>query len=298
MRRINLLVMRYCGRTFSHAELAGIRYLILTNPKASRAELSRYVCQYLHWYRPDGRLKEMSCRVAMLRMHEAGLIQLPPPRNSNNNGKPYQRRTERTAPEPAPVKIPHADFSHLRVFPVEEKQQSHLWNEYIQRYHYLGYAPMPGDQIRYFAYWQNQVLALLSFRSGVWKTAPRDQYIGWTQQQRKKNLHRIINNARFLILPWVQTPNLASNILSMTMKRIVEDWRVRYAYCPVLAETFVETPRFSGTCYKAANWIYLGKTMGVGRLGDTKNPNLPKKLIWVYPLTKKFRQQLCSLNSH
>lgn len=285
--------MRYCGRRFTRAELSRIKELIAANPKASRAALSRSVCQLLQWYRLDGRLKDMSCRVAMLRMQDDGLLQLPPPRNGNNNGKPYCRRTHNTDPKP-PVVIAPSAFSALKVEPVENSNQSHLWNEYIQRYHYLGYAPVPGDQIRYIVRFQDQTVALLSFRAAVWKTAPRDQFIGWTHPKRKENLHLIINNARFLILPWVQTPNLASRILSMTTKRVARDWKSLYQYAPVLVETFVESSRFTGTCYQAANWLYLGKTKGVGRLGNTKKPQLPVKSIWVYPLHKKFRQKLCS----
>lgn len=285
--------MRYCGRTFTHAELSRIKELIAANPKASRAALSRSVCQLLQWYRLDGRLKDMSCRVAMLRMQDDGLLQLPPPRNGNNNGKPYCRRTQNTDPKSLLVIAPAA-FSALKVEPVQNSNQSHLWNEYIQRYHYLGYAPVPGDQIRYIVRFQDQTVALLSFRAAVWKTAPRDQFIGWTHPKRKENLHLIINNARFLILPWVQTPNLASRILSMATKRVAHDWKHLYQYTPVLVETFVEISRFTGTCYQAANWLYLGKTKGVGRLGNTKKPQLPVKSIWVYPLHKKFRQKLCS----
>ncbi len=285
--------MRYCGRTFTQPELIRIKELIAESPNANRAALSRSVCQLLQWYRLDGRLKDMSCRVAMLRMHEDGLLQLPAPRKGNGNGKPYSRRTQKTDPKP-PLVIPPTAFSVLKVKPVQNSNQSHLWNEYIQRYHYLGYAPVPGDQIRYIVQFQDQTVALLSFRAAVWMTAPRDQFIGWTQPKRKENLHLIINNARFLILPWIQTPNLASRILSMTIKRVNQDWESLYQYSPVLIETFVETRRFSGTCYKAANWIYLGQTKGVGRLGNTKKPQLPVKSIWVYPLHQKFRQKLCS----
>jgi len=290
---VNQICMRYCGRIFSAAELAGIQSLIATNPGDSRAALSRRVCELLHWYRQDGRLKDMSCRVAMLRMQDDGLIKLPPPRNGNNNGKAYLRKTAAADPKPAPLKIHSSDFDDLRVYPVLEKSDSLLWNEYIQRYHYLGYAPMPGDQIRYFVRFAGEVTALLWFRAAVWKTAPRDRFIGWSDSQRKKNLHLVINNSRFLILPWVHSPNLASRILSMTKKRIADDWSYRYKYSPVMAETFVETPRFYGTCYKAANWIYLGQTKGIGRLGIANNPQLPIKSIWVYPLVKNFRKQLC-----
>ena len=284
--------MRYCGRIFSATELTGIQRLIATNPEDSRVALSRCVCELLHWYRQDGRLKDMSCRVAMLRMQDDGLIKLPPPRNGNNNGKAYLRKTTTADPRPIPLEIHSSDFDDLRVYPVVEKSDSLLWNEYIQRYHYLGYAPMPGDQIRYFVRFAEEVTALFWFRAAVWKTAPRDRFIGWSDSQRKKNLHLVINNSRFLILPWVHSPNLASRVLSMTKKRIADDWFYRYKYFPVMAETFVETPRFYGTCYKAANWICLGHTKGIGRLGIANNPQLPIKSIWVYPLVKNFRKEL------
>ncbi len=285
--------MRYCGRNFTTAELNNIQRMIAGNPGDSRAALSRRVCELLHWYRQDGRLKDMSCRVAMLRMQDDGLIKLPPPRNGNNNGKPYLRRTVIADYRPTPLKIRASDFDDLRVYPVVEKRDSLLWNEYIQRYHYLGYAPMPGDQIRYFLRFAEETTALIGFRAAVWKTAPRDRFIAWSDSQRRKNLHLVINNYRFLILPWVHSSNPASRILSMTKKRIVEDWFCRYKYSPVIVETFVETPRFYGTCYKSANWICLGRTKGIGRLGMPNDPQLPIKSIWVYPLVKNFRKQLC-----
>jgi len=176
------------------------------------------------------------------------------------------------------------------------------WNEYIKRYHYLGYRPEPGDQIRYTVWFKEQVVALLSFRAAVWKTAPRDLFIGWTCVQHKQRLHLVVNgnldsvrseNARFLILPWIHAPNLASKVLSMATQRITQDWLFRYNYVPVLAETFVEVHRFLGTSYKAANWIYLGETKGVGRLGRSNQPTLPIKSIWVDPLHKHFREKLC-----
>lgn len=286
--------MRFCGRLFSQDELTAIRSLIAANPQATRAALSRIVCEYLNWRRIDGRLKDMTCRVAMLRMQDHNLIRLPAPRNTNINGKAHLYVTKQIPEFNPPLCIPAHAFGDLRIEPVQNKKHSLLWNEYVQKFHYLGHAPMPGDQIRYFVHWLDQVAALLCFRSAVWKTAPRDQFIGWNYEQRKKNLHLVVNNARFLILPWVDAPNLASRILSMTQKRIAHDWMHCYQYAPVLIETFVETPRFPGTCYKAANWTWLGTTKGVGRLGNSHKPTLPQKNIWVYPLKKRFRQILCS----
>ncbi len=177
---------------------------------------------------------------------------------------------------------------------MSNKADSHLWNEFIDRYHYLGYNPLPGAQLRYFAKADNQVIALFGFGAAAWKTAPRDTFIGWTPEQREKNLHLVINNARFLVLPWVKSKNLASKLLSLVSKQLPNDWLKRYSYQPVLLETFVERKRFLGTSYKAANWLCVGDTKGRGKL-DTKNEfKLPIKSVWVYPLVKNYASLLCS----
>jgi len=287
------LLVRYCGRDFPACEIGTIRALIADHPAANRARLSRLVCEALAWRRPDGRLKEMSCRVAMLRMQDHGLIQLPPPQKRNNNGKPYRRRTPQAESELFSPVASVAALGSLCLELVTDRTQSHLWNEYIDRYHYLGYQPLPGAQLRYMARANDRVLALLGFGAAAWKTAPRDQFIGWTAQQRTRRLHLVVNNARFLILPWIRCRNLASRLLSMAIRRLGEDWQQRYRYCPVLVETFVQTPRFRGTCYKAANWTYLGETQGRGKLDIDHNAELPRKGIWVYPLVRDFRRQLC-----
>jgi hypothetical protein len=247
----------------------------------------------LDWHRPDGGLKDMSCRVAMLRMQDDGLIQLPSPRHGNSNGKRYLRRTPQAESEPVPFIAPVNSLTDLCLQQVTDQKQSHLWNEYIDRYHYLGYQPLPGAQLRYFVRDGDRILALLGFGAAAWKTAPRDRFIGWTREQRKLKLHLVINNARFLILPWIHSKNLASKILSMATSRISDDWQQHYGYRPVMAETFVEIPRFSGTCYKAANWICLGKTKGRGKLDRQHKALLPKKIIWIYPLTRNYRRLLC-----
>jgi hypothetical protein len=285
--------VRYCGRAFTVSQMEAIQSLIADTPSANRAQLSRLVCQILDWRRPNGSLKEMSCRVAMLGMHRAGLITLPPPQKGNGNGRPYRRRTLQAEPELVPVTDSADALEDLHLEPVANRAQSHQWNEYIDRYHYLGRRWLPGAQMRYIAWGNRRILALLGFCAAVWKTAPRDRFIGWTVEQRKRQLHLVANNARFLILPWVHCKNLASRLLSMATRRLADDWQERYGYRPVLLETFVQIPRFRGTCYKAANWIYLGNTQGRGRLAPWNKADLPIKAIWVYPLAKDFRRQLC-----
>ena len=285
-------MIRYCGRDFSKQELALIRKLISENPSASRAVLSRLTCQALDWYKIDGGLKEMSCRVAMLRMHDDGLIKLPAPRHRYCPANNVQF-TSATAPKSKIKKPVHALLSvQLRI--VRGRQQSRLWNEYIHRYHYLGYKPLPGAQLRYFVISENNIIALLGFGASAWQCAPRDKYIGWTHNQRKKKLQYIVNNARFLILPWVKCKNLASKILSLASHRLSRDWQDHYGYQPVLLETFVERDRFAGTCYKAANWVLVGQTKGRGKLGPAGKISVPIKDLWLYPLERNFRHELTS----
>jgi hypothetical protein len=230
----------------------------------------------------------------MIRMDNDGMIRLPPPLTKNGNGKRYQRRTAQGEPELFPIAAPAGKLTDLHLKPVVGRKESYLWNEYIDRYHYLGYTPLPGAQLRYFAKAEERVLALFGFGAAAWKTAPRDLFIGWNIRQRERNLHLVVNNARFLILPWVRSCHLASCLLGMASRRIADDWQRLYNYRPVLLETFVETPRFKGTSYKAANWIHVGKTKGRGKLDRYNKAQLPQKDIWLYPLNKYYRRILCS----
>lgn len=284
--------VRYSGRAFPAADLDTIRGLIADHPEASRAALSRLVCERLDWRRPNGQLKDMSCRVAMLRMHEHGWIALPPPRWGNGNGQRYRRRTPQAEPT-API---HAasprELGPITLQPITDRSASHLYNEYLERYHYIGYQPLPGAQQRYFVRAADVIVAVLGFGAAAWKCRPRDMFIGWNASQREQRLHLVVNNARFLILPWVHCPNLASSILARAAKRLGDDWQQRYAYRPVLLETFVELPRFTGTAYKAANWQRVGVTQGRGKLDVHHRAKLPKKSVWLYPLRRDFRRSL------
>jgi hypothetical protein len=292
-KRVPGAAARYCGRAFTREEIEVIRSLIAAEPRPNRAQLSRMACEALDWTRPNGTLKDMSCRVAMLRMEKDGLIQLPPPQNKNGNGNARPRLTAASAPG-SPITDSAGRLGKLQLRPVTTPQQSRLWNELIQRHHYLGYQPLPGAQIRYLIFSaKSQLLAALGFGAAAWKVAPRDRFIGWTPEQRGQNLHLVVNNARFLILPWVTSRNLASKILALAAKRLPNDWRDRYQYTPALLETFVERQRFSGACYRAANWSHVGQTQGRGKLDRHHQHAAPVKNIYLYPLHKHFRQTLC-----
>ncbi len=286
--------VRYCGRTFSAEELELIRELIASNPQLNRNVLSGLVCDRLGWLRPDGRRKDMSCRVAMLRMHRDGRIALPPPRKPTGGRKPPPRLTAASAPRET-LTVSEPALREIALHPIEDRKDSFLWNELIERYHYLGHEPQPGAQIRYLVRWGPDHLAALGFGAAAWKVAPRDRFIGWTPQERQRNLRLIVNNARFLILPWIEARNLASRILSLAVKRLPQDWQIRYGYKPVLVETFVEQERFRGTSYRAANWIHVGVTQGRGKLDRYHRHALPIKDVYVYPLQKDFRRRLLAL---
>ena len=286
------MTVRYCGREFSAEEMERVREMIRLNPRWTRADLSRVVCEQFGWRKADGGLKEMSCRVAMLRMQRDGLIRLPAPVTRHNRGRYRIERTLFAGPQEE-LRGSVEEITELGLQPVRSRAESHLWNEYIDRYHYLGYTALPGAQLRYLIHGADQPLGCLGFGASAWKIAPRDEWIGWNAEERKRNLHLIVNNARFLILPWIRLRNLATKVLSIAARQLPEDWLGRYGYRPVLLETFVETERFRGTSYKAANWIYLGETKGRGRNDVHTRREEPVKSIWVLPLCLRFRDELC-----
>lgn len=265
-----------------------IRKLISDNPDYTRMKLSQIACEKLDWYKADGKVKEMSCRVAMLRMQDKGLILLPPPRRKLN------RANIQSSPKTDPKEKIEQPIHELSPITIElvNKSTTSIWNEYIHRYHYLGFSRVPGAQIRYIVRCDGEIISLLGFGASAWMCEPRDTYIGWSHATREANLNLIINNNRFLILPWVTSKNLASSVLSKVAKRIRNDWIERYNYKPVLLETFVDTEKYNGGCYKASNWIKLGETKGRGKLGVAGKKSTSIKSIWVYPLHKKHREIL------
>ena len=281
----------YSGREFSLQEIEQIRQLMQQNPTLLRTPLSRKLCELFAWTKPNGELKDMSCRVALLRMQADGLITLPASRMPHR-GRPHFPATAATDAQ-APLLRPVHELATLTLQPVLGTPASRLWNEYVQRYHYLGYTPMSGSQMRYNVFAGEQLVALLSFGASAWKLGPREQFIGWPEPLRLKNLQRVVNNARFLILPWVQSKGLASKILSKVARQLPNDWQLRYGYRPVLLETFVESQRHRGTCYKAANWVHIGQTTGRGKKSAVHHQIIPIKDIWLYPLRRDFAAVLC-----
>ena len=282
----------YCGREFSAGDIQAIKCLMEQNPSVKRTPLSRKLCELFDWTKPNGELKDMTCRVALLRMQADGLITLPPSRMPGGRGRPHFPPTAATDAQ-TPMLQPVHELARLTLRPITGTAASRLWNEYIARYHYLGYTPMSGSQLRYNVFVGEQLVALLSFGASAWKLAGRERFIGWQERERLKNLQLVVNNARFLILPWIQSKGLASKILSKIARQLPLDWHQRYGYRPVLFETFVETERHRGTCYKAANWIHVGQTTGRGKKSTVHHQIIPIKDVWLYPLRKNFASVLC-----
>lgn len=281
-----------CGREFTLQELLEIQETVRMFPKLSRQELANTLCENLEWLTPTGKYKTESCLELLGKLEAKGLIQLPEKVKSSGKREETVSLTSRTAPSCEIVGAVAAVLP-LTIEPVRSRERVNLWNEYVERYHPLGYKRPFGAHQRYFILSRgNLPLGCILFAASAWALASRDEWIGWSVEDRSRRLNLIINNSRFLIFPWVRVKNLATKALSLTAKRVRFDWQERYGYQPVLLETFVEKDKYLGTCYRAANWIYLGETAGRGRMDRLKRRELPAKLIYVYPLVKDFRAYL------
>jgi hypothetical protein len=225
----------------------------------------------------------------MLRMSRNGLIELPSPRCVSRRPGPVLV-SEASDPKPL-LEITLADLLDLHLEPVGRGPQLALFNQYIARYHYLGHATTLGAQLRYFIVAEGLLLGAMVFGGAAWKVAPRDSFIGWTAEERQTRLHLIVNQTRFLILPWVRCQNLATKALALAKRRLPQDWQIRYGYRPALLETFVDQ-RFLGTCYKAGNWLNVGLTQGRSRMDRYSKRDKPVKSIWLMPLLREFRAEL------
>jgi len=280
---------RYCGREFADQELALVGALCGTYP--TRAQIARALCGALGWVDQRGQPKAMSARVALARMERDGLVTLPPPQHANNHNSSWPLRLP-AGEHPEAVTDELSALLPLRLSPVTTKAASKEWNELVARYHYLGYSPLPGAQRRYLVESQAGVLAVLGVSAAAWSCRPRDEFIGWDQETRKARLHLVVNNARFLVLPWVRVANLASASLGLLARVVPRDFEAAYGYAPVLLETFVESGRFLGTSYRAANFVHLGQTKGRGKLDRRHEKALPVKDVYVLPLCRAFRRRL------
>lgn len=283
----------FCGRTFAAQEVELMRAVAHDYAGLGVTEIARTICELLEWKRTNGALKNHECRQLLERLQAEGVVRLPALRNLGGRGP---RRADLSEPhvEPEPIECAASECEPLELAMVEGAVDSRRWREHVERYHYLGCRVPFGANLRYWVRNRDRELACLLWTSPAWKMMPRDAWIGWTDQQRKRNLQRIVNNGRFLILPWVRVQGLASKILSLSARQMPQDWQSRYGYRPLLLETLVDTKRFHGTCYRAANWIHVGQTVGRGRMDrEHQNHGRAIKDIYVYPLVRDVRQRLC-----
>lgn len=286
----------FCGQRVSTANLTLIRGIAEEFSGLGRTEIANTVCELLQWVRPTGKLKTVECRTFLESLEDAGLLRLPPRRP--------QRRPERRPPPAmpsgvfgAPLEGSLKEFQPLQLQLVSSAADQALWREWMQRYHYLGYRIPFGAHLRYFV----QVMApqpirvgALQFSSPAWRMAAREQWIGWSDSARRRNLQQVVSNSRFLIFPWVRIRNLASSALALAARRLPDDWETTYRIRPVLLETLVDPARFAGTCYRAANWIEVGETTGRGRQDrDHERHGASPKTIFLSALTADARFRLC-----
>jgi len=281
------------GRTFDACELELMRQTALEFSALGVTEIARTICELLEWTRPGGGLKNHECRQLLERLQAEGFLKLPEVRKLGGSGP---RRADVSTPcvEPAPFACAARECGPLELVLVEGRTESRRWREQVERYHYLGCCVPFGAHLRYWVRHRNQELACLLWTSPAWKMQARDEWIGWSDEQRRGHLQRIVNNGRFLILPWVQVKGLASKILALSARQMPRDWESHYGHRPLLLETLVDASRYRGTCYRAANWIHVGQTAGRGRMDrEHKAHGQTVKDIYVYPLVRALRQQLC-----
>lgn len=284
--------IKFSGRLFSSGDISEISEVVGLCSGLARTELANTVCELLSWKRPNGKLKTVECRKFLEHLDEIGLIHLPERKKRRPQAKTRIKKTDKGKAQ-ADIVGSASDLFPLTLTIIETKGQREQWYEYVERYHYLGYRLPFGAQLRYFIKSQENILGCLQFSSPAWKMAPRDKWISWDDEQRKRNLQKIINNSRFLIFPWVKVKNLASSALGLAVKVVADDWQERFTYRPVLVETLVDQSRFRGTCYKAANWRHVGTTTGRGRMDrEHKRHGVSPKDIYLYPLVRTFRDEL------
>ena len=279
------------GRKTNEEEIQFVQQFIQQRPDLHRTALSKELAEVWDWRDRSGRLKDMACRAFMLKLHKQGRIVLPPLRRS----APKRKKSFVEVPHSiAPITCSLDEILPLQIKVVSPGDKfSQLFRSFLTAYHYLDYRGPVGKNIGYLIYdKRNRPLACLLFGAAAWQTAPRDQFIGWSHEIRKLNLELVINNHRFLILPWVKVPNLASYLLGAISKQIGKDWLLKYNHPIYLLETFVQKDRFKGTCYQASNWKHVGETKGRTRNGQHNDLKAPIKSIYVYPLHRRFRQRL------
>jgi hypothetical protein len=276
-------------RAIDADEVRFIQNVIDDNWNRGRTQISRILCRKWNWRQPNGHLKDMACREILITLYRKGLIKYPPGKHDGKNS--LRNRTIAVIEvDQTPLQDSLKNLPPVELRPVRKTPDEPLYNSLVQQHHYLGYRQIVGNHLKYMAFIGDRPVACLGWGSAAWKVKSRDDFIGWTPGVRKDRLHFVVNNTRFLILPWVQVKCLASKLLAMNARRICRDWIDTYNYPLYLLETFVEQDRFRGTCYKAANWVRVGQTKGTAKKGHVHYRHGNIKDVFVYPLRKDFRK--------
>jgi hypothetical protein len=287
-----MIEFRYRGREISREDILYIRALIEQHPQQSRRTLSTKLCEAWQWRQANGALRDMVCRGLLLMLDRAGQIKLPPVSYVRHNPLAHRARPEPARIDTTPLQGSLRELQPLEFELVRRTEKDPLWNGLMEEHHYLGYEQPPGEHLKYLVWGRGRPVACLAWSSAVRHLRSRDCYIGWSAEARRRNLRYIAYNPRFLILPWVTVQHLASHILGRMASRISTDWQRIYGHPIYFLQTFVDPERFRGTCYRAANWVVLGKTTGRGKQSNSHVPNRSIKEVLGYPLVKQFRELL------
>ena len=289
------VALRHRGKEVTDADVAFIRELIAAHPGASRRVLSKRLCEAWGWVQPNGQLRDMVCRGLMLELHRKGYIELPPVRFTTRNNVVERPRRLPVAVDKTAIDARLSEIRPLEIRQVRRTAAERLFDALIEEHHYLGYVRPVGEHLKYVISGVGRPIACLAYSSAPRHLGPRDRFIGWSPEARRRNTRFLAYNTRFLILPWVQVRHLASHVLSRVASAISGDWERLYGHPIYYLETFVDPRRFRGTCYRAANWIFLGPTTGRGHNSTTKKATQPKKEVLGLPLVEGFRELLSLL---
>jgi hypothetical protein len=282
----------YRGKDITSDDIAFINRLIRENPGDSRWALSKKLCLAWNWVQPNGTLRDMVCRGLMLELHRAGQIKLPARKRRVHNPFVNRKKPVKITIDQSPIDARLPDIKPLKFRQVRRTPSEKLFNSLIEQYHYLGYCHPVGEQLKYIVYFEQRPVACLAWSSAPRHIGCRDRFIGWSADARMRHIHLMAYNSRFLILPWLHVRFLASHLLGAMAKLISAHWQALYDHPIYYLETFIDKERFAGTCYQAANWLYLGDTTGRGKNDQTNKVNRSIKAVWGYPLCKDFRGRL------
>lgn len=298
------VLVRYRNRDIGQHELDFIRSTIAAGNFNGRVELSRIICRAWAWHQANGALSEYACRDLLLRLQQWGHLEVPVFDRTRSGPKQPRAVTPRTIERSdlpvelipiaeVPLGDADADLDTLEVRPIADEERLG-WRLYMQRYHYLGCRPIVGEHLLYAAFLDTELVALVGWASAAFRVPARERFIGWDETTKRQRLHLIANNVRFLVLPWVRVHNLASKVLAANLRRLPADWERRWGHRVHVAETFVDTSRFRGSCYRASNWRYLGQSAGRTKRGNRYLEHASPKAIYVYELHRHARRLLCA----